>query len=227
MSRLACRAREHQRQPDVRPLHPFCHNVTVRRIILPPALLLALLSGCAQPSDGTGGVWGSTAAPTGTPDGDPSTAYGTFLPYTPQATAITYDPTVVPAGATADVVITMTGAGVAVTLTVTGMVPRRAYGAHLHTAPCAAAPEQAGPHYQHSRDPRAPSVDPSYANPRNEVWLDFTADASGRAKAVATQAWGFGAAVPRSLVIHTRQTQTAPGTAGTAGPRAACLTVPG
>ena len=108
--------------------------------------------------------------------------------------------------------------------------PRRAYGAHLHTRPCTATPADAGPHYQHSPDPKAaaspPSVDPAYANPRNEVWLDFTADAAGAAAATAHQDWTFDQAEPpRSLIVHAEQTSTAAGKAGMAGPRVACLTL--
>jgi Cu-Zn family superoxide dismutase len=158
-------------------------------------------------------------------------ASGTFLPYRAGATAITYDPAVVPAGATAQVSITTTSAGMAVGLAASGLVPRRAYGAHLHTKPCAALPAEAGPHYQHTPDPAAaaspPSVDPSYANPHNEVWLDFTTDAGGTATATAEQAWRFApGAGARSLILHTQQTSTSPGTAGTAGARVACLTLP-
>jgi Cu-Zn family superoxide dismutase len=138
---------------------------------------------------------------------------------------------VVPPGATAEVSITTTPAGMTVRLTVSGMVPRRAYGAHLHTKPCAALPAEAGPHFQHVHDPAAvvspPSVDPSYANPGNEVWLDFTADATGAGAAVAEQAWSFApGAAAQSLIIHTQQTQTSPGVAGSAGARVACLTLP-
>jgi Cu-Zn family superoxide dismutase len=110
------------------------------------------------------------------------------------------------------------------------MVPRRAYGAHLHTGVCTAVPEAAGPHYQHIPDPSAdalhPSVDPAYANPGNEVWLDFTAGVSGTAIATAAESWTFDEMhPPRSLVIHAEPTHSAMGTAGTAGPRAACLTL--
>jgi hypothetical protein len=48
--------------------------------------------------------------------------------------------------------------------------------------PCGAVASAAGPHYQHKRDPQAsataPSVDASYGNPQNEVWLDVTTDAN-------------------------------------------------
>src|SRR5437763_10018974 len=53
---------------------------------------------------------------------------GTFLPYRPGATAITYDPAVVPPGARVRVAITRTGYGLVVRLTAAGMVPHRAYG---------------------------------------------------------------------------------------------------
>lgn len=153
-------------------------------------------------------------------------ASGTFVPYRPGSTAITYDPAVVPPGARARVAITATPSGVIVRLTVAGMVPRRPYGAHLHTQPCGASPAAAGPHYQHRHDPRTPSADPSYANPDNEVWLDFLADATGAGTAVVQENWAFDPkAPPRSLVIHDETTRTGPGVAGTAGDRAACLTL--
>ena len=43
-------------------------------------------------------------------------------------------------------------------------------------------PAAAGSHYQHQADPKQPSVNPDYANPRNEIWLDFTTDATGSAR---------------------------------------------
>jgi Cu-Zn family superoxide dismutase len=156
---------------------------------------------------------------------------GVFLPWAAGATAVTYDPAVVPAGATVAVTAVPADGEVTVELTVGGMVPRRAYGAHLHTDPCTAMPAEAGPHYQHEPDPKAvaspPSVDPRFANPRNEVWLDFVADTAGAATVSATQQWPFDEInPPRSLIVHAEQTRTAAGKAGTAGPRVACLTLP-
>jgi superoxide dismutase, Cu-Zn family len=164
--------------------------------------------------------------------GAPSTlATGTFLPYRPGSTAITYDPKVVPPGATARLTITLTPYGMIVRLTAGGLIPRRAYGAHLHTQPCNSAPAAAGPHFQHHPDPAAavspPSVNPSYANPLNEVWLDFTADTTGAATAVSEQDWTFPPGrSARSLVLHAEPTRTAAGAAGMAGARAACLSLP-
>jgi Cu-Zn family superoxide dismutase len=179
-----------------------------------------IYQGSPSPSDGL---------PSLTPD---TVAAGTFLPYRPGAKAIIYDPAVVPPGATAALAITRIGYGVTVRLTVGGLVPRRAYGAHLHTAPCTGVPDAAGPHYQHMHDPKAgssppPPPDPAYANPRNEVWLDFTADAAGAARAVSEQRWAFDPGLrPRSLVLHAGPTRTGAGVAGTAGARVACLTLP-
>lgn len=156
-------------------------------------------------------------------------AEGTFRPGDPAA--ITYDPAVVPAGATAQVAFGVSASGVRVRLSVTGLKATRAYGAHLHTKPCTTDPAAAGPHYQHTTDPQAsaspPSVDPSYANPRNEVWLDFTTDTAGSASVLSAQTWTFDDThPPRSLIVHAETTRTADGEAGTAGPRAACLTLP-
>jgi len=155
------------------------------------------------------------------------TASGTFLPYRPGSTAISYDPAVVPPGATATLTITRSGYGTDVRLAVTGLIPNRTYGAHLHTNPCGADPSAAGGHYQNHPDPVTPSVNPVYANPRNEVWLDFTASPTGTASSTSSHGWGFDAAAPpRALVLHAEHTMTAAGVAGKAGTRVACLTLP-
>jgi Cu-Zn family superoxide dismutase len=192
------------------------------------ALLLsvpvAVTAGCAGPA--------GSAAPTESPR--VMSAAGTFAPYSPGATAITYDPAVVPPGGRAAVTITSTGKGTSVRLTVAGLRPHRGYGVHLHTRPCGPKGDDAGPHYQHRTDPSAsasrPSSDPSYANPQNEVWLDLTTDASGDGSAVSTHPWTFGPTAPRSLIIHamptSMPTSMASGEAGSAGVRAACLTLP-
>jgi superoxide dismutase, Cu-Zn family len=162
----------------------------------------------------------------GEANGPSAVVSGTFQPYRPGSTAITYDPRVVPPGARARVAITRTPSGLVVRLTVAGMVPRRPYGVHLHTRPCGASPDAAGPHYQNRHDPKTPSVDPAYANPQNEVWLDFLADGAGSGTAVTQENWTFDPeAPPRSLVIHDEITRTEKGVAGMAGARAACLSL--
>lgn len=222
------------------------------RALALPQLIAAALSGCAGPAGTPTGsaaspppgttpwlVSGapSPARPSGTaPLGQSAaplaegTVKGTFLPFPQSARAVTYRPEVVPPGASAQLSIARTARGTTVRLTATGFVPRRAYGAHLHTRPCTATPEDAGPHYQHSPDPKTgsspPPADPAYANPRNEVWLDFTADARGGATVSAQQDWTFDEVEPpRSLIVHAEQTRTAAGRAGTAGARVACLTL--
>ncbi|MFI7597929.1 superoxide dismutase [Actinoplanes sp. NPDC049681] len=181
-------------------------------------------SGIADPdASGTVATTGSGQAPLTV-----GTASGTFQPPPDGTQAITYDRAVVPPGATAQVTVSTTAQGVRVRLAVTGMVPRRAYGAHLHTMSCTSVPDDAGPHYQHQADPSKPSVDPAYANPRNEVWLDFTTDSKGAATVASEQAWVFDPVrPPRSLVVHSQLTRTDAGSAGTAGPRVACLTLRG
>ena len=120
-----------------------------------------------------------------------STAKGNFTSPGGENKAVTYDTTVVPTGATANVTIAVANNNTEVTLAVTGMVPDRQYGAHLHVKPCGAEGTAAGPHHQQQPDPAAasspPSVNPSFANPANEVWLDFTADGSGAARVTAVQ----------------------------------------
>lgn len=203
------------------------------------AITALLGAGCDSPGDGSA-TPGAQSSPPIRPMAGTSSAVapaatgevrGVFLPYEAGATAVTYNPKVVPAGATAELTMTPAGDGVTVRLSVTGMVPHRVYGAHLHTDPCTGKPAEAGPHYQHLPDPKAvaspPSVDPSFANPRNEVWLDFVADALGAATVDSTKTWPFDEInPPRSLVVHAEQTKIDPDVAGTAGPRVACLTLP-
>jgi Cu-Zn family superoxide dismutase len=139
-------------------------------------------------------------------------------------TAITYRPDLVPEGARATV-LGLPMAGTTVVLSVRGLVPDRHYGAHVHTKPCGPAPADSGPHYQDQVDPVQPSTDPAYANPDNEIWLDFRTGAHGAAFTSSTVDWAFGERRGASVVIHETHTHTAPGEAGTAGARLACLTV--
>jgi superoxide dismutase, Cu-Zn family len=197
---------------------------------------LALLTACTtamqvQPEPTPSSVLGAAASEPSAESAPNTVAEGTFLPFQPGATAITYNPAVVPPGAKARLTITDLAYGTQVRLTVSGLVPSRAYGAHLHTKPCTGIPDEAGPHYQHHHDPAAvaspPSVNPVYANPKNEIWLDFTASPTGAATAEVTHGWDFDpTAPPRSLILHAEHTRTAPGEAGKAGDRAACLTLP-
>jgi Cu-Zn family superoxide dismutase len=171
---------------------------------------------------------GSPALAAPAPEPKPVTQ-GKFRTWSEAAPAVTYDTEAVPVGAVARVAVEKRGTGTRVLLKVTGLVPGREYGAHLHTKPCTDKPAEAGPHYQHRIDPAADpthsSVDPAYANPRNEIWLDFKADRRGVGRAQSVQTWQFDSARPPwSMVLHAEHTHTAPGEAGTAGDRLACLT---
>ncbi|WP_245225321.1 superoxide dismutase family protein [Streptomyces smyrnaeus] len=140
--------------------------------------------------------------------------------------AVTYDRAKVPAGAHIMVARKATEHRTTVRLRVSGLLPNRTYGAHVHTEPCGARPEDAGPHYQHRKDPEQPSTNPRYANPRNEVWLDFTTDGEGRGSAVSRHDWTFREGGAQSVVLHESRTRTEPGHAGQAGARLACFSVP-
>jgi Cu-Zn family superoxide dismutase len=142
------------------------------------------------------------------------------------ATATTYDESLVPAGANARVSAAEGDDSTTVSLEVSGLQPNRGYGAHAHAQPCGATGADAGPHFQREQDPVVPSVDPAFANPDNEIWLDFTTDAEGNGAAEATVDWAF----PEdrraaSVIIHAMPTKTGPGEAGVAGDRAACIAV--
>lgn len=160
---------------------------------------------------GTGGVFG---APGPTPTAGEHTAY-------------TYDLAAVPAGATVNVESHDENGHTTVTFSARGLAPNRDFGVHVHTRPCGAAPSDSGPHYQNTVDPAAtaehPSTDPAYANPRNEVWLDVTTDANGSAESTSTVDWEFRDGQAKSVVLHAHRTMTAPGQAGMAGDRLACV----
>jgi Cu-Zn family superoxide dismutase len=184
-------------------------------------LAVVLTAGCASETGPT---------PATSPSG--FGAHGTFARYSSGATAITYDPALVPVGGTATVTVSTIGSTTQVKLTVTHLKPRRTYGAHLHVNPCGPTGSAAGPHYQHQPEPAASAsrstMNPQYANPKNEVWLDFTTDTKGDATSAATQPWTIDPhRRPRSLVVHTEATKTMSGHAGDAGARVACVTLPG
>jgi Cu-Zn family superoxide dismutase len=150
---------------------------------------------------------------------------GKFESFSATAKAITYD-TKVPNGARVTAVSVPTiGGGTTVLLTLKGLLPNRAYGAHVHVKKCGAAPADSGPHFQNTVDPVQPSVDPAYANPRNEIWLDVHTDGNGFAHTSSTVDWQFTERHAQSVVLHNEHTHTRPGEAGTAGPRLACVNV--
>ncbi|MET9418802.1 superoxide dismutase family protein [Streptomyces klenkii] len=140
--------------------------------------------------------------------------------------AVTFDEAAVPAGARVTVTERTGQDGTRIHLRLRGVQPGRTFGAHVHMNPCGTRPEDSGAHYQHVKDPEQPSTDPEYANPRNEVWLDFTTDRQGDGASSASVDWRFRSGGARSVVIHEHATETAPGRAGMAGARLACVNVP-
>jgi len=133
----------------------------------------------------------------------------------------------VPAGANARVDAVYDAAGQSViSLHVWGMLPNHTYGAHAHNNACGATGAAAGSHFQNIEDPQKPSVNPAYANPVNEIWLDVHTDADGNGSAQTKVGWQF---TPErrahSIIIHAEPTHTGETDSGTAGARLACLTV--
>jgi superoxide dismutase, Cu-Zn family len=140
--------------------------------------------------------------------------------------AITYDEGLVPAGARGAVESRSGDGTTTVMLAVRGLEPHRGYGAHVHMQACGEQPDAAGPHFQYALDPVQPSVDPTFANPQNEIWLDLTTDETGAGSTESTVAWTFPPdRRPKSVVLHTNQTSSEPGEAGAAGDRVACISV--
>jgi superoxide dismutase, Cu-Zn family len=153
---------------------------------------------------------------------------GRFAPPTAviPPSALTYRQALVPAAGRISVSQDLDSGGMRIGVAVSGLKPRHTFGVHVHTAPCGAKPEAAGPHYQHKKDPVQPSVDPAYANPRNEVWLDLTTDRTGSGEASVRQRWSFRPGEARSVVLHEGATHRGHGKAGQAGDRVACFSVP-
>lgn len=137
-----------------------------------------------------------------------------------------------PDGAELSVTIAGEDDGTTFELDVTGLEPDRGYAVHAHVDPCGPTGDDAGPHYQDEVDPAAtpdePSVDPAYANPDNEVWLDVMTDAEGSGTATAEVPFTFDeGGAPASIIVHeAMETATEEGEAGTAGDRLACLDTP-
>jgi Cu-Zn family superoxide dismutase len=149
---------------------------------------------------------------------------------TPTSKANTYNPALAPVGARLATTMTPSGESTNAVLTVSGLLPNRGYAVHAHTNACGPDPALAGPHYQNRIDPAAtpenPSTDPQYANPRNEIWLDVRTDAAGSGTSRTTVPFVFTDRGPGSIVVHeAMHTATAPGQAGQAGARIACLTL--
>lgn len=140
--------------------------------------------------------------------------------------AVTYDEELVPAGARIRLsqrIAEGPDAGMMIEMAVDGVREGHTFGVHVHTDPCGADPDASGDHYQNE-----PGDEPWRANPRNEVWLDFTADRQGGGEARSRQDWIFRPGEANSVVLHEHATETGHhgGMPGEAGDRVACFTVP-
>jgi Cu-Zn family superoxide dismutase len=151
----------------------------------------------------------------------------------PVPKAVTYNRDLAPIGAAMTVAIIPSSDGFTrVELAVSGLLPNRGYAVHAHTNACGAIGDAAGPHFQNRVDPaatpQAPSSNPEYANPSNEIWLDVRTDATGAGTSDTTVPFVLTDRTPGSIVVHeAMQTATDPGHAGKAGARLACLTLGG
>jgi len=208
-----------------------------RRLLLVAATAL-LAAGCGSGS-GTGqaapaasaGAAAASAASAATGGSGGAGSEGVLAPPERATTAFTYNPALAPEGATIKVGVDARGGSTAVRLDVAGLLPSRGYAAHAHVKPCGPTGDVAGPHFQNQVDPAAapgkPSTDPAYANPQNEIWLDLRTDGAGAGGSQAEVPFTFTDRAPASIVIHEAETTgTAPGQAGSAGARLACITVP-
>jgi len=211
---------------------------SARLAIVPVAVVLAV-AGCSSgstapaapassPAPAPAGTSAATAAESG---GEGSDVEGVLAPADRATTAFTYNPALAPEGAELAVDVNSEGTTTVVDLEVAGLLPNRGYAAHAHVNPCGATGDAAGPHFQNNVDPAAapgkPSVDPAYANPQNEIWLDVRTDGDGDGEATAEVPFAFGDRAPASVVIHEAEvTATEAGKAGSAGARLACITVP-
>ena len=193
------------------------------------AACLAAVVACAEPAPTPDASPAPPAAEQPTPGA--TNAEGTLAPPERAEDAYSYDPALAPEGARISVEAGEAENSTRVRLQVQGLMPNRGYAVHAHTRACGPTGDAAGPHYQHEVDPAAspehPSTDPAYANPLNEIWLDLRTDGDGTGEASTEVPFVFTDRAPASIVIHSGEvTATAPGHAGTAGSRAACLNVP-
>ncbi|MFI9007870.1 superoxide dismutase [Actinosynnema sp. NPDC053489] len=184
---------------------------------------LCLTTGCATDPEPVRGTPAAAVVPV--------REIGVLAPAEAADTAFTYDPVAAPPGAELALEVVRGDGTTAVRLSAGMLQPDRGYAAHAHVNPCGRDDVDAGPHYQHEVDPAAtperPSVDPAYANPHNEVWLELTTDARGNGTAETTVPFVFDDRVPSSIVLHEHATtETEQGRAGSAGGRIACFTAP-
>jgi Cu-Zn family superoxide dismutase len=154
---------------------------------------------------------------------------GTLTTPSSKSKAISYNPDLAPIGAAMTATVIPTSEGSMAELTVFGLLPNRAYVAYAYTKACGATADAAGRRFQNHLDPAesawAPSTNPEYANPENEIWLDVRTDAAGAGDSRTTVPFTLSDRTPGSFVVHDAVLSTTKGHAGKAGDRVACLTL--
>ncbi len=155
---------------------------------------------------------------------------GTLTTPSSRSKAISYNPDLAPIGAAMTATVIPTSEGSMAELTVFGLLPHRAYVAYAYAKACGATADAAGRRFQNHLDPaasaRAPSTNPTYANPDNEFWLDVRTDVAGAGNARTTVPFALSDRTPGSFVVHDEVlSSTDQGQAGTVGARVACLTL--
>ncbi|HEU0127240.1 MAG TPA: superoxide dismutase [Pseudonocardiaceae bacterium] len=204
---------------------PICRRLAVA-VVATVMTLTPVACGDDESSDESAPPAAAPAAPQNL-----STLSGvdTFAAPKPGAEAVTYNPALVPEGASILASIMPAGRGYTQTranLSVAGLLPNHAYVLRAHTQACGATAEEAGPPYQDRIDPaatpQANSTNPEYANPRNEIWLDVRTDTDGSASSGASVPFTFTDRAPASVVVYDAPA-TAPGQAGPLGAPVACL----
>lgn len=189
-----------------------------------PAVVTSAAGGPVDAGGGASGGTGGGAGGAGGPGGASYSELHTAARFSPPmafvpSLALTYDTSLVPAGARIEVEQRSDGGqGTTVLLRVSGVRAGHAFGTRVHTKACGADPAAAGGPYRHLIDPLRSPADPTYVDAQNEVWLDFTADAQGAGAAQAHHTWGFRSGQAGSVVILDRP--------GAGGVPVACFTVP-
>ncbi|HEY5943309.1 MAG TPA: hypothetical protein VIT89_10680 [Solirubrobacterales bacterium] len=90
--------------------------------------------------------------------------------------------------------LTRSGGGTTVAVSLSGLEPKTEYMAHLHTGGCGQA-DPGGPHFQFKQG--------GSEEPPNEIHLEFTSDAAGKAEAEATSKREVPSGEAGSVVVHT------------------------
>ena len=107
----------------------------------------------------------------------------------PPGTAVTYDRDLVPIGSRGAVSAKSDDGTPPSDWRCAGCSRSGATARTSHDEPCGDTGASAGPTFQNVVDPVQPSVDPTYANPQNEIWLDFRTDEAGAGSSQATVDW--------------------------------------